>query len=87
MDELEKKGYNLDVTDQLPKAIEYFSTHPLHQTRWRALEKLLEGALVTRDLCKCPPLSDYKKFNQKLIRLVQRPGQSTPHIEIVVVDN
>lgn len=57
-DEMEKKGslFTLAKGTEVPKAFEYFSTHPSHHTRWRTLIKLQDEALSIRDQCYCPKL-------------------------------
>lgn len=50
-----------------PRDIEFLSTHPLPERRWRTFETLLDDAMLTRELCNCPPLKDFMNFDQQLM--------------------
>ncbi|KAI1293033.1 Metalloendopeptidase OMA1, mitochondrial [Halotydeus destructor] len=66
----------------IPKSLEYFSTHPTHESRWRKMETILEEALVLRDQCHCPALGPLPKdFG---LRFVKEEGEKAAHIRILL---
>lgn len=80
MEAMEKHGLPEEV--QIPAVVEYLSTHPTHEKRWKSLEKQLESALMLRDECKCKPLGPLPKELSKYL-ILEKERDRAIHIRII----
>lgn len=82
MDAREKSSLGVPPHASVPRAIEYFSTHPSHETRYRKLETLLGDALELREHCNCPPLGPMPRFLADHLIVEPKQEHLAHHIRI-----
>ncbi|XP_037042346.1 metalloendopeptidase OMA1, mitochondrial-like [Bradysia coprophila] len=80
MEMMEKE--ELPTGAEIPSVIEYLSTHPTHEKRWKFMERQLESALKLREECNCEPLGPLPKELTKYLILEKERDQAI-HIRII----